>query len=94
MVAEARLAELAGEAREGLSEQIAAVLSGLGLPTRVPDGLSADRVIQAMQLDKKRRGGKVHFALPVDIGKVKWDEVVEDWQDCLKKVILAEEGKE
>lgn len=93
MVAEARLAEFIGEAKEGLAEQIAGVLSGLGLPTRVPEGLSVDRIIQTMQLDKKRQRGKVHFALPVDIGQVKWDAVVEDWQDCLRKVLWTEEGK-
>jgi shikimate kinase / 3-dehydroquinate synthase len=83
-VAEARLAEKIGLAEEAnLSARIAAALAGLGLPVEIPDDLSRERIIQAMQLDKKRAAGQIRFALPVRIGLVKTGVVVENWQNML-----------
>ena len=77
MVCEARLAEQIGLAERGLAEEIAAVLRGLGLPVEVPAGLSRESLLEAMQVDKKRAGGKVRFALPARIGEVRWGIAVE-----------------
>jgi shikimate kinase / 3-dehydroquinate synthase len=71
MVVEARLAERMGIAERGLSERIAAVLAGLGLPARIPDGIDRSQLAPAMQRDKKKAGGKVNFALPEAIGTVR-----------------------
>lgn len=78
MVAEARLAERMGIAADGLSARIAGVLSGLGLPTEIPPELPRGALIQSMHVDKKREKGAVHFALPVDIGKVQVGVPVRD----------------
>ncbi len=70
LVQEARLAETLQLADAGLSNQIAHVLTRLGLPVEVPLHLSPTEVEKAIMLDKKKKNGKVQFALPVEIGKV------------------------
>jgi 3-dehydroquinate synthetase len=77
MVVEAHLAERVGLAEKGLAEEIAGVLRGLGLPTEVPAGLDKRAILEGMQVDKKRAGGKVRFALPVRVGEVRVGVEVE-----------------
>ncbi len=78
MVVEARLAEEMGLAEVGLSETIADLLAGLGLPTTIPTDLDPDKILRTMELDKKRAGRKVRFALPVRVGEVKLGVEVDD----------------
>lgn len=70
MVAEARLAERLGIAEPGLAETIASALAAVGLPTTIPPGMNRDAIRQAMQVDKKKAGGKIYVALPKKIGEV------------------------
>ncbi len=70
MVAEARLAERLGLAERGLADRIARALHGLDLPTDWPADLDRGALLDAMRVDKKRRGGRVEFALPRRIGEV------------------------
>ena len=72
MVAAARLAEKMNIAGAGLAGDIAGVLTAVGLPTEIPASLDRQRILAAMQVDKKKAGGKVRFVLPVEIGKVRW----------------------
>jgi 3-dehydroquinate synthase len=78
IVVEARLAERLKLAEAGLSEEIAAALDGLGLPTRIPPEFSREAIIQAMRVDKKKAAGVVKFALPVKIGEVKVGVAVDN----------------
>jgi 3-dehydroquinate synthetase len=78
MVAEAQLAERMAVAQAGLAELIAGVLSGLGLPVRIPAEISPVEVIRAMRVDKKKDGHAVRFALPVRIGEVQVGVAVDD----------------
>ena len=77
MVAEARVAERMGLAHPGLADLIVGVLRGIGLPTEIPVNLDRRSVLQAIQLDKKRAGGVVRFALPIRIGEVRTGVAVE-----------------
>lgn len=70
MAMESRLAEKAGIAEKGTTEEIENVLTIAGLPRLIPGGMQADFLISLMQLDKKNRAGKIEFALPVKIGKM------------------------
>ncbi|MEB2334200.1 MAG: 3-dehydroquinate synthase [Anaerolineaceae bacterium] len=70
MVVEAAYAVRVGVASRGSDEAIESTLSKLGLPTRIPDGMSHEAIIRAMRVDKKRFAGAIRFALPVTIGKV------------------------
>jgi shikimate kinase/3-dehydroquinate synthase len=85
MVAETRLAERLGKAPTGLSGRITAVLDGLGLPTTVPSELSREVIVRAMERDKKKAGGVVRFALPVEIGKVEVGVPMDDLATIFKE---------
>jgi 3-dehydroquinate synthase len=78
MVAEAHLAERIGLADQGLAKEIKRTLSGLGLPTEIPSGFKRQAILDAILVDKKRSRGQARFALPVRVGEVKPDIVVED----------------
>jgi 3-dehydroquinate synthase len=52
-----------------LPERICRTLQALGLPTTLTGYLPGD-VLHAMELDKKRTGGRLHYALPVTLGEV------------------------
>jgi 3-dehydroquinate synthetase len=79
MVVEAAIAEEMGLADTGLSETIAGLLANLGLSTKIPADLEPGKILRAMEMDKKRAGSKVRFALPVRVGEVKVGvEVDED----------------
>ncbi|MBU1027364.1 MAG: 3-dehydroquinate synthase [Candidatus Margulisbacteria bacterium] len=56
-------------------DRIVELISQLGLPTE-PVGLPAKKIVDALQIDKKVRGGKVLFVLPERIGKVEIKETV------------------
>jgi len=77
MVVEARLAEKLSLASAGLSDRIAHVLAGLGLPTEVPSDLPRPEIIRAMRVDKKKNAARIRFALPVDVGKVELVEIAD-----------------
>lgn len=83
MAAEARLAERLAIAGPGLSEAIERTLRALGLPVEIPDYLSRADLIRAMHVDKKKAGGVVHFALPVQIGEVRTGVAVEHVEEVL-----------
>ncbi len=70
MALESRLAERAGIAEMGTTSKVVEVLTKAGLPRLVPDGISADELMDLMQSDKKNRAGKIEFALPMSIGKM------------------------
>jgi 3-dehydroquinate synthetase len=77
MVTEANYAERIGLARKGLTDEIASVLSKLGLPTSIPDGMPQDEIIRAMRVDKKKSAAAIRFALPVEIGRVELVELMD-----------------
>ncbi len=83
MVAEARIAEAVGLAREGLVVAIRDAVERAGLPSRMPSHISLDDVISATHGDKKARGGAARYSLPRGIGEMeaaegKWSVAVSD----------------
>ena len=84
LVAEARYAERIGIAEPGLSDTITGVLSGYGLPVRIPENLPREEILRAMRVDKKKDAKKVRFALPISIGKVELVEIT-DFESVLEK---------
>lgn len=53
-----------------LVTRVSNLLSALNLPTRVPRGISANAILNAMQVDKKRISGRLRFVLPRAPGDV------------------------
>ncbi|MBN3926903.1 3-dehydroquinate synthase [Nostoc sp. NMS4] len=61
------------------TERQNALIQKAGLPTQLPDGVDIEAIIEALQLDKKVKAGKVRFVLPTEIGVVTiTDEVPSD----------------
>lgn len=69
LVVETRLGEQRGITATGTSRRVAALLTALGLPTAIPPGIAATRLLEAMGHDKKNRGGEIHVSLPRAIGE-------------------------
>ena len=80
MVAATRLARMLGVVSEDFEPRLVALLTEAGLPMSFPEepGLF-DRVVKAMQLDKKFRDGKNLFVLPTRVGE--WEQQVDvEWE--------------
>ena len=75
MVVEAKFAERIGIANNGLSDEIAAVLTEMGLPVQIPNNIPREEVLRAMRVDKKKNAASIRFALPVEIGRVELVDV-------------------
>ena len=70
MVAAAEIAQRMGLCDGRTVARIKALIERSELPTQLPSGLTAQSVLDRMQLDKKVRDGKVRFVLPTGIGEV------------------------
>jgi 3-dehydroquinate synthase len=67
MVFAARRSEALGHAPSGVADRIEALLVRAGLPTRPPD-LPRRAYLEALRVDKKRRGTHVRFVVLRDLG--------------------------
>jgi 3-dehydroquinate synthase len=57
------------------------------LPTSIPDDINASDLMNAMELDKKVKNGKIRFILPESIGKVRIEEEVD--RNLLREVLKS-----
>ncbi len=74
MIAATRLARALEICDESFAGRLAALIRRAGLPSEYPDAPELfDRIIRAMQMDKKFREGKNVFVLPTEIGA---------WRQC------------
>lgn len=87
LVLETRVAERMGVAAAGTADQVAKLLSALGLPV-VPPAVDCTRVLEAMQADKKNRAGVVHAALLASFGTIARDG--EAWTMPIDLRVLRE----
>lgn len=88
MTVESRIAERAGIAVGGTAAEIRDAVVAAGLPAAVPEGMSADRILEAMRSDKKTRGGFVHYSLPMSIGDMAGSE--SGWTVAVEDTIVRE----
>lgn len=73
LVTETRMAEAMGIARSGTADEIASLLTRLGLPIASPAGLDRARIMTALRADKKNRDGVVRAALIASFGNMAQD---------------------
>lgn len=66
---EADAAVRGGLMEPGVRDSVEELLAGLGLPRRIPAGVSLDAVREALKVDKKARRGQVRFAIPAEVGR-------------------------
>lgn len=70
MIAESLLAERVGIAEEGTAAAVTRAVAAVGLPSRMPSAVDADRVLALMRSDKKRRRGMLEYSLPKRVGEM------------------------
>jgi 3-dehydroquinate synthase len=70
MVAEAGVGERLGVTEAGTSDRLRTSLERLGLPTRIPEDISAERVAELAAGDKKSRAGRLRCVLLERVGCV------------------------
>jgi len=71
MVAASAIAREAGILREArLTQRLQTLLEQLGLPVRLPAGLSVESLAPLMNRDKKVQAGRIRWVLPVRAGEV------------------------
>ena len=68
------------------AERLGALLDELGLPRRLPP-IAVERLIDAMRLDKKRRGGEVRWVLTPRMGLANLPRLISGRQ--IRAVLLA-----
>ncbi|HEX6988801.1 MAG TPA: 3-dehydroquinate synthase [Bacillota bacterium] len=83
LVAAARLSARLGLFPAVDAARVERLLHRLGLPTRLPAGLSPQQVLAAAGSDKKRRDGRLRWVLPAGLGRV----VIRD--DVPSEAVLA-----
>lgn len=67
MVLAARLSEKSGFAQNGLAARMEADFKACGLPVESP--FAIEEMTEAMKKDKKAENGRIHFVLPLEIGR-------------------------
>jgi shikimate kinase/3-dehydroquinate synthase len=77
MVAEAKYSARVGLTSQSVVEAIEGILKKLNLPTQIPDEMLREEIIKAMRIDKKKNTKSIHFALPVEIGKIELVDVYD-----------------
>jgi 3-dehydroquinate synthase len=68
MVYETAMAVKVGVASPGTARDVRRAVERMGLPTTLPQSVTADRLVALMRSDKKMRAGALRFALPREIG--------------------------
>jgi 3-dehydroquinate synthase len=67
------------------ADQIKELIKLYNLPVAIPEDINVDDIINAMEIDKKVKSGKLRFILPESIGKVRIEEDVD--RKIIKEVL-------
>jgi 3-dehydroquinate synthase len=70
MIAAATLSHRLGKMQAEDLERLESICEIWGMPVRIPASIGSQEIVDAIQTDKKRIGEKLHFIMPVRIGKV------------------------
>ena len=74
----AKLAVRTGRLAQTDADRQDALLDRLGLTAAIPEGISADRIVEAMRHDKKNTSGSFTLVLPTAVGAVECAEFADD----------------
>ncbi len=85
MAAESRLAAAVGIMPASDSGEVTELAALYGLPSEVPPELDRNRMLSAMEIDKKTLQGRIRFVLPTRIGEVRLNVTVGR-DDILKAI--------
>jgi len=70
MVAAATLSHRLGKMQEGDLARLEDICGMWGMPVRIPGSIASQAIVDTIRADKKRIGEKLHFIMPVRLGKV------------------------
>ncbi len=90
MVAACRLGEKRG-IPENITRRVKDILKRYGLPVSIPRDMDTEKILEVMKVDKKVRGGKIEFVLPVSLGNVQCgkpfsrEEIIDVIDEMLEK---------
>ena len=70
MVAAATLSHRLGKLQIEDLQRLESICEIWGMPTRIPASIDSEAIVEAIRTDKKRIGEKLHFIIPIRIGKV------------------------
>ncbi len=70
MAAEARMSRKLELLRREAVDRIERLLTAIGLPTRLPGGVTPREILEAAAADKKARRGRLEFVLPAALGEM------------------------
>jgi 3-dehydroquinate synthase len=73
-------------APENLLDRLISMLAKAGLPTSLPDGITAEAILTKIQLDKKHLRGKIRWVLVESLGQTRISEEVPI--TTLRKVLM------
>lgn len=88
LVCAGTLARQLGLVEETITNRITDLITRFGLPTRIPDELETEALLEAMQTDKKRKGNQVRLVLPLALGQVEifenvtYKEIIPAMSEC------------
>jgi 3-dehydroquinate synthase len=82
------LAVRLGILQDNESARIKDLVKSYNLPVKIPDDINISEIINAMEIDKKVKAGRMRFILPESIGKIRIEEDID--REVLKEVL---EGK-
>ncbi len=85
MCAAAELAVKLGIFQKGDAENLKNLVEMYKLPSSIPGNVDISDIINAMEIDKKVKAGKLRFVLPESIGRVRIEEDVD--REMIKKII-------
>jgi 3-dehydroquinate synthase len=72
------------------AERQDALIQKAGLPTKLPNVLDIEAILDTLQTDKKVEAGKVRFVLPTQIGAVTVTDQVP--ADVIRQVLREMQG--
>ena len=93
MVAEAAIGEAVGVTRAGVAEKIRTALMAARLPVEVDGDIDPAHFFKALELDKKREGGRTMYTLLAEVGRVA-GSVEEGWtrevsEEAVREVLFG-----
>ena len=89
MLAAGRISVKLGILDETELARLKSLIQRASLPVKIP-GLEVDKMMQAMQHDKKIVGGKVRFVLPKSLGNV---FITDEVSSSLVREVLVEQNE-
>jgi len=89
MVAEAAIGEALGVTEAGVADTVREVMMEARLPVEIDTDVDHDHFFKALELDKKREGGRTRYTLLAEVGRVAGSEE-EGWTHDVSEELVRD----